>query len=390
MAADAALSHRVIDDLDDLGRYEAEWDRLAVECGKPTSRPAWLRAWWRAGCGSGESAARAARVVVVTEGERLVGLLPGYVVDSRARLPDLRLIGAPTFWSVAPHVAADAPAATIELLSRALGGTSPAPARLEMPSVRADAAWPGELRRAWPGAPAWLRRGNRGALLVVAGQESAEDWFAALPKRLRSDHLRRNRKRAEAGLEVVPTTDPEAVAGDLHALAELHRARWDGASSWLVDGLEEALAAAGRELIEAGGWRLWKVVRGDRILGATLFARGGAASEMLLTAYDSEWSHLAPGVATVVAGIEHELDTGARVVDFGHGGFRYLQRMASAEVPIVNYELFPGNRRMPLALASWLVPHGRERLNIWRKQLRLGQRLRGIRQRASVERGALD
>ncbi|HET7574353.1 MAG TPA: GNAT family N-acetyltransferase, partial [Solirubrobacterales bacterium] len=347
----------------------------------PTSRPAWLRAWWKAGCGAGESAARAPRVVVVTEGERLVGLLPAYLVDSRARAPDLRLIGASTFWSVAPLVASDAPPATIGELSRALGGTSPAPSRLEIPSAPADAAWPGELRRGWPGAPAWLRRGNRGALLVVEGHESAEAWFAALPKRLRSDHLRRNRKRAEAGLEVVPTTDPEAVAADLHALAELHRARWGGASSWLVEGVEEALVAAGRELIEEGGWRLWKVVRGEQILAATLFARGGAVSEMLLTAYDLEWSHLAPGVATVVAGIEHELDSGARVVDFGHGGFEYLRRMASAEVPIVNCELFPGNRRMPLALAAWLVPHGRERLNIWRKRLRLGQRLRGIRRR---------
>jgi CelD/BcsL family acetyltransferase involved in cellulose biosynthesis len=375
MVAETALDCHVIDELEALEPHAAAWDDLGIRCGKPTSRPAWLRGWWEAGCASEEKGSRALRIAVATADERLVGLFPGYLVDRHARLPDLRLIGAPTFWSVAPLLAPDAPAGTAGALACALAETVPAPARLHLPTVPGHADWPGELRRRWPGGPAWLRRGNHGALLGVAGHRSAEDWLAALPKRVRSDHLRRNRKRAEAGLEVKQTNGSEAVAADLHALAELHRARWDGASSWLVDGVEEALAAAGRELIEAGGWRLWKVVRGEQILGATLFARGGSVSEMLLTAYDPGWSHLAPGMATVVAGIEHELASGAGLIDFGHGGFKYLQRLASVRTPIVNYELFPANGRMPLALAAWFLPHGRERLNIWRKQLRLGQRL---------------
>lgn len=381
MAAESALECRVIDDLEALRRYEAEWDRLAVACDMPTSRPAWLRAWWESGCASGEPGSRALRVAVVSEGERLVALFPGYLPDRHARLPDLRLIGAPTFWSVAPLIAPDAPPQAVGLLARALSEAAPAPARLNLPTVPANAAWPGELRRSWPGGPAWLRRGNRGALLAVGGHDSAESWFASLPKRVRSDHLRRSRKRVEAGLEVVPTTDPGAVAEDLHALAELHRARWNHASSWLVDGVEEALAAAGRELVAEGGWRLWRVVRGERVVGATLFARGGSASELLLTAFDPEWSQLAPGIAAIVAGIEHELDSGAELVDFGHGGFKYLQRLASVRVPILNYELFPGDSRMPLSVSSRLLPHGRERLNIWRKQLRLGQRLGAMRGR---------
>ena len=117
------------------------------------------------------------------------------------------------------------------------------------------------------------------------------------------------------------------------------------------------------------------------MIGAALFARAGDTSEILLTSFDPAWSRFAPGLAAVVTGIAHELDSGVRRVDFGHGGFEYLQRLSNAADPVVSYELFPTNRIMPLARARWIAPHSRERMNIWRKQLRLRQRLRALRDR---------
>ena len=114
------------------------------------------------------------------------------------------------------------------------------------------------------------------------------------------------------------------------------------------------------------------------MVGAALFARAGYVSELLLTGFDPAWSRFAPGLAAIEAGIRHELDTGIRLIDFGYGGFKYLQRLSNTERPVVRYELFPTNRRMPIARARWLIaPQGR--INIWRGRLRLRTRLRALR-----------
>ncbi len=142
--------------------------------------------------------------------------------------------------------------------------------------------------------------------------------------------------------------------------------------------MEETIVEAGKRLVASGDWRLWKVACKEEVVGAALFTRAGDVSEILLTAFDPAWGKLSPGLGAVVAGIEHELDSGARLIDFGHGGFRYLQRLSNAERPMFDYELFPAHSRLPAAWARWLAPHGRERINILRKHLRLGQRVRAL------------
>src|SRR5436309_7549895 len=112
------VDYRVVDSFDQLKGYEREWDRLAVACGKPTCRPAWLRAWWDASHAAADRDARALRVVVVTEDKRLVGLLPGFLVDCASRFPDLRLLGEGRFWSVDPLASPDALRETFGLFAR--------------------------------------------------------------------------------------------------------------------------------------------------------------------------------------------------------------------------------------------------------------------------------
>jgi hypothetical protein len=145
----------------------------------------------------------------------------------------------------------------------------------------------------------------------------------------------------------------------------------------LTKGVEDTIVEAARLLVRSGDVRVWKVVRSEEVVGAALFARAGDVSELLLTAFSPAWTSLAPGLAAVVAGIQHELDTGARLIDFGYGGFDFLRRLSNAEHPMAEYELFPWNPRMPIARARWLVPHARERTNVWRVEHRVGERLRG-------------
>jgi CelD/BcsL family acetyltransferase involved in cellulose biosynthesis len=126
------------------------------------------------------------------------------------------------------------------------------------------------------------------------------------------------------------------------------------------------MVEAGQLLSRSGDFRLWKVVCGEKMIGAALFVRAGDVSEVLVTAFDPAWSRLAPGLGAIVAGVQDELDSGIRLIDFG-GGLKYLQRLANAEFPVVGYELFPANRRIPIARARWLVP------------LRLRARLQALR-----------
>jgi CelD/BcsL family acetyltransferase involved in cellulose biosynthesis len=309
-------------------------------------------------------------VVLVKEGERLLALFPGFLIAGRSRVADLHLLGEANFWSVAPLVSDEAPRETFALFARALGESSPPPARVFLPWAPARAEWPGELRRRWPGAPASLRRSHRRKLLVIEGPISSEAWLASLPRRRRGDLLRRTRRRAEAGLEVRCTDIPDAVRDDVHALAQLHCARLNWRSGWLTQGVEDAIVEAGRSLVSTGDFRLWKVVRGEELIAGALFARAGDVSELLLTAFDPAWSRLAPGFGAIVAGIRHELDTDTRLIDFGWAEPEYLRQLSNMERPIVRYELFPTNLRTPIARARW--SHTRDRV-------RLRTRLRALR-----------
>ena len=190
---------------------------------------------------------------------------------------------------------------------------------------------------------------------------SSEAWLASRPRKWRAELRRLGRRRAEAGLEVRCTDSPGAVRDDVHALAQLHHARWNWESGWLTEGMEDAIVEAGQLLVSSGDFRLWKLVRGEEVIAGALFAGADHTSAALLTAFDPAWSRLGPGIGTLVAGVQHELDSGVRLVDFG-GGLRYLQQLANAEFPAAIYELFPTNRGMPIARARWLVPL---RLRTW-------------------------
>jgi CelD/BcsL family acetyltransferase involved in cellulose biosynthesis len=205
---------------------------------------------------------------------------------------------------------------------------------------------------------------------------SAETWLAGLPRHRRAELLRLERRRAEAGLEVELTDSPSAVRADVGALFHHARVKWQ--SPWLNDSLENAIVAAGRSLVRSGDFRLWKIVSGGELIAGALFARAGDASEALFTAFDPEWSALGPGLGTFVAAIRSELDAGVRVIDFGFAEYTYLQRLCNAKRPIVRYELFPTNRRMPMARARWLRAHTRERVDIWRGRLQIRTRLRAL------------
>ena len=361
-AGSDGLRCRVVDTLDGLEPYEGEWERLAVECGKPTSRPGWLRPWWEASCAPADHGSRVLRVAMVSEGERLVAVFPMFVVDGNSAVPEMRLLGQRAFWTVEPLLSDDAPGGTAAVVAQALSQSAPRTARVTFDLVSTRGQWPGELRRRWHGGPAWMLRGRETTSLVIEGPISSEEWVASRSPSWRTEYRRLARRRADAGLEIRRSETPDEVEADVRALARLHHARFNWGPSWLTQQVEEALVQIARLFVGSGDLRVWKVVREEELVAATLFARGGDVTEVLLTAFDPAWTNLGPGLASMVAGIRNDLDTGARLIDFGWGGFKYLQRLSNAARTGTAYELFPGNRTMPIALGRWLVPNARQHL----------------------------
>jgi CelD/BcsL family acetyltransferase involved in cellulose biosynthesis len=363
------LSCEIVDRVEELARYEHEWDRLAVASGQPSCRPAWLRCWWNARCARADRPARALRVAVVTDAGRLLALLPMFLVDRTALLPDMRMLGEGQFWNGGPLLSPQAPPDVLGLLARALTESRPRPARLIFAHVPREAPWPQELARPGRGR-VWLRPGGYDESLVIAGAPSYAEWFAARPQDWRAEFRRRERRAAEQGFRVRRADSAEAIARDVRELARLHHARLQGRSLWLLPGVEDALREACMELVAGGGARMWSVSRNDQVIAATLFACAGDTSQVLLTAFDPRWRGLGPGLLSVVAGIRRQLEDGNQTIDFGYGAFPYKQALAPAREPLARFELFPLGWRYPLARTRWPGERQRQQLDRLRRALK--------------------
>lgn len=363
------LSCEVVDRVEELARYEHDWDDLAVASGQPLCRPAWLRSWWNARCARASRPARALRVAVVTDGDRLLAVVPTFLVDRSSLLPDMRMLGDGQFWNAGPVLSSHAPPDVLGLVARTLSECGPRPARLIFADVWREALWPQELARHWPGR-AWLRQGGYSESLVIRGERSYQEWFATRPRGWRAEFRRRERRAAEQGFRVRYADSAEAVARDVRELARLHHARWHGQSRWLSPGVEEAIREAGIELVAGGGFRLWSVRRDDTVIAATLFACAGDRSQVLLTAFDPRWRELAPGLLSCVAGIRRQLEDGNQTIDLGYGGYPYKQVLAPAREQLARFELFPLGWRYPLARTRWPGERPRRQLDRLRTALR--------------------
>ena len=120
---------RVAQSLADLDPYVDQWDELAVSVSRPLLRPAWLLSWWR---GERERDGRSElRVVLVLDGNRLVGVFPLHVRDPEARIPVHEVLGGGRI--LGPGAAAGALrfGQTVPLLTEALARILASAWRLE-------------------------------------------------------------------------------------------------------------------------------------------------------------------------------------------------------------------------------------------------------------------
>ena len=346
------LAAELIREVSDLDPWLERWDALAVESAEPYGAPAWMLAWWRH-VAKGE---RELRVVVVHEGDMLVGLSPTFVQIGNLGLAEYRTLGAGSSHRIGPLAKPGREREVAELVARTLNGASPRPSSVVLEGADAESPWPTLLRDAWPG----MMRPRRHLALtlpapVVTLAEDFDTWMKGRRSHFRQDVRRQRRRLEEAGVRISMPTAPEEMKRAVQALVRLHQMRWDqkGDESNLTPG-SEAMLLEVAETLGPSRLRLWMMeVEGEYICAQLHIAAGGVIGDWN-GGFDPAWGNRTVALVTLVAAIEDACGRGDRMIDMGGGGQSYKWRVADRDAPLVWTSIFPRNRRYPLTRAQLL------------------------------------
>ncbi len=359
------LRAAILSDPAALAPHVAAWDRMAVQLRRPYAAPAWMLAWWRHVAPEGATLA----VVVVHDGEELVGVAPWYRRRTRSGLAVLRLLG--TGHRVEPLAAPGREVEVAEAIVGALRSSGAPPGALRLDRADAVSPWPALLARGWPGRSSVDRRAPVTAPTLTMQGRTHDEWLASRSANFRSQRKRSRRKLGERGAAVRlvgPGDDLDAAVADF---VRLHEARWTsrGERSGLAAGIPGMLREAAGEMVAGDRLRLWLLEAGDTAIAAQLFVVAGGEAAYWNGGFDPEWSDLRPAFETLAYAVEHSFHVGDARVDFGGGANPYKDRLADGDHPIGPVLIVPGGGDRVLREAQ-LLP---ERL--MRGAVRLAERL---------------
>jgi polysaccharide biosynthesis protein PslH len=326
-----ALSGAVVDDLEELRRWEPEWDALAVATDRPYCAPGWMLAWWRHVAPPGAKL----RVVLAVEGGRLLGIAPLFVDRGHGGLSRYRLLASGTSMPIEPLARPGCERLAAQVFAAQLASASPPVQVLVLEGIPSTSPWPGLLARAWPGTDQpWVHIDySRRAPTLALSDRSFPEWMASRGRHFRK-HMGRDRRQLESrGGAFRLAATPDEVEAGLRSFGPLHHARWDrrGGSNVLTPQVEAMLVDAGRRMVEDGRFRLWNIEVDGRTISSHVFLNAGGELAYWLGAFDESWSELGPSMQAILAAVEHAWTKGDRRVDFGPGGQPYKYRFADGE-----------------------------------------------------------
>jgi CelD/BcsL family acetyltransferase involved in cellulose biosynthesis len=336
----AALRAIVVDDETELAPYLAQWDALAVASERPFCAPGWMLAWWR----EGRSGKTALRVVLLLDGDRLIGAGPFFAQISYG-LTELRLLGAGFSHRIGPLAQEGEEGRVASAMAEALAALKPRPASVVFEGIDAEDPWPELLADAWPGRPPRLRTDSVMEAPVIRLDGSDADWLERRTRNFRKLARRTSRRLDETDVASRIGADEAAVKGFL----QLHRLRWEerGGSN-LDSSAERVVAAAAAELGEKGRLEVVLLEGPDGPISAELMLRTGPVAAIWATGFDPAWSQYAPGLQVRLVTLRAAAEHGVQLVDLGGGGDEYKVRMADGDMPIAWRTLFPRGLRYPL------------------------------------------
>jgi CelD/BcsL family acetyltransferase involved in cellulose biosynthesis len=346
------LSSELITDPARLQELYSAWDELAAANRLPMMSPACVTAWWRQ---MAPSTAQP-RVVVLKDGEQLVGVAPFYVSSKGyARRVDLRLPGIELAARLAPLAASGYEPALADTVSRLLCDHGPRPNLVMLEGVQFGSRWNEALRQRWPGRmrPIAFQYKVLGSPTVSLHAESFEAWLSTKSPNFRSQMRRLRRHFDEAGGSLRMST-PETLRSDVDTFVRLHAARWEGRGSSKLIALGERLPAVLNDMGQAllttqGRFRLQLLeVQGEPV-SAQLFLAAGGRVLYVNGGWDERFARLKPAMLAILEAVHEGFDRGDVQLDLGIGAQPYKLRFADGNDPISWAFLAPVNAGLPLA-----------------------------------------
>jgi CelD/BcsL family acetyltransferase involved in cellulose biosynthesis len=348
------LAAEVLDSLDSLEGVTKPWDELAGLSGRPQMAPAWVRGWLRHLAPDGTEP----RVVVVREGEEVVGIAPFFVDAKSGGRVDYRIANI-EMWAGLSLLARPGrePEAAAAFASALVGDVNPRPDLVAFEGLPLDSAWPAALRDGWPSRvkPLLRKYTIHPSPSIGMHEDDFEAWFAARSSHFRQ-HLRRARRKFEKAGGASRRSDPSTLTTDVETFVRLHTSRWEdkeGSSNLVAYGdrlapmLEEAGRALGPERFRLGILE----VDGEPA-AANIFVAAGGHILYVNAGWDQRFAKLNPVMLGLLDAVEEAFSRGDEHIDLGLGRQEVKVRFADGDDPVAWTVMIPPGRGLPRAVAG--------------------------------------
>lgn len=297
-----------------------EWDAIAAASGNVFATSDWTRIWWD--CYGGPSA-RLRLIAARSASGSLVGIVP-LVITRVGPVRVARFVG---------HGMGD-------LLGPIHPRAKGAPALLHAALREVAPEWDVFLGERLPGEAAWcvpgtaeLRR-EPNLVLPLSRWPTWDAYLMALSRKLRQDLRHDERSLAERHrLRFRITRDPARLEADLDVLFALHRARWEGESSFVPgEAFYRRFAAAA---LDRGWLRLWILEADDRPVAARYDFEYARVYHAYNAGRDPAWARSGVGLVLRAHTMREAMAGGAVEYRFLRGDEPYKRRFLTEDMGLV-------------------------------------------------------
>ncbi len=335
----------VITAVADLQRYQDDWDALAVASARPLSAPGWLLSWWEAMAPSSAQP----RVVIVTDGSKVIGIAPFYALRRR-HSTEYWLFGSRMANRNAPLALHGREREVAAGIAFALAGSRPRPSVVHLDQIDHGSPWPRLLADAWPRPGAWVTTDVPVAAPTLSiADGDPEDWLTSKSAHFRKRFRQSGRKLEAAGASVRVTNDLTQLERAMCAFRRLHGERWGDTSELSTPAGRELMLAAGRTLMPTGRFRAAMVEVDDEVISVDFLLAAGGEVACWNGGWDESWARHSPAIHGLVGAIHDAMGRGECRVDFGEGAHQYKLRLADGDAPVAWVSLYPRTPRGALA-----------------------------------------
>ncbi len=348
---------KVVESESEFASLAEDWEALQHDAGLTSVFLTfdWQFLWWRS---YGRN--QRLRLIVVSEGQKLVGILPLYIQTvSTMHVPVhvLRPIGvggdtAPD--DLGAVLAAGCEKQVAPLLAAAvmqLQGWDV----LELTDMSPDCPFTAAIRSelVHQGLPLHEGRSQRIAYLDLPS--TWDGWLNGLSRdrRWRIRNLRKKFCAAHSARFLV-WTDDDTLDSAIDRLVFLHNKRWNALGvdhGFSTDGYIEFHRAVMHACLRRDRLRLFALEADGQIVAMYYFYLFRNRVYLMQSGFDPDFAKVKPGQVLLHHVIEHSIGEGHRVLDFLRGDHRYKDELATGERETV---YVAGFRKTPGALAHYI------------------------------------